>query len=545
MSNRRVPCSKTIDVIGACLAVSAAFVVGCGGMESPDTPAVSDGPAVGQVQQAAITGPIELPPNLICKTGFQKQCTPISPAGSTLSCSCVPLTQNFTIIPDFYVTHVFYAPPGKSSTISYSNSSTTGATTSATSGFTSDTKVTASASGSFLGSGSVSVSAGVAFGNTSTDAVDVAETWTQGYKKTGQVDGVNHDYDEIWFLIHPAVNVAFRPAGGSQPASVKWTFAPSDGSTTDIQAFAYAGWLAGTIPMPANVQNLLNSYGITPNKYGALLSADPLFGFGTNQTMDATRFDYIGEFPYVPPLFQGDQPSTQTYSVDQKTTNSSTIEGTNSISVGMSVMGGFDIGAFNAKLTVSQTWTWTNKSSSKESNGSGTTDAFTVGQPAYGYSGPVLLHVFEDKIYKTYAFTLDGPAPEPFYDYATQCTVGGRTMHCCPTGSAMVGVRLDQNAFKCAWLQNPTGAVTLDLGTQRNNMHACPFGSVMVGLRADQNALACQQIVANAINAERVDVGTQDGYPMHVCESTVSTQAMSGIRADQNLLTCATNANFR
>lgn len=43
------------------------------------------------------------------------------------------------------------------------------------------------------------------------------------------------------------------------------------------------------------------------------------------------------------------------------------------------------------------------------STGTGSMDGFTVGQPAFGYSGPTILHVYQDKIYKTYAFALDWP----------------------------------------------------------------------------------------------------------------------------------------
>jgi hypothetical protein len=132
--------------------------------------------------------------------------------------------------------------------------------------------------------------------------------------------------------------------------------------------------------------------------------------------------------------------------------------------------------------------------------------------------------------------------PPPFSgQWPTQCTVGGVAMHCCPPGNAMVGVHLDANTFKCAPLRSPGGEVTLDTGTVRNNMHVCPFGQVMVGLHNDFNLLACQSIPGNPIFSERVDSGTDDSFPMHVCQSAFLSEAMSGIRADQNLLTCATN----
>jgi hypothetical protein len=121
-----------------------------------------------------------------------------------------------------------------------------------------------------------------------------------------------------------------------------------------------------------------------------------------------------------------------------------------------------------------------------------------------------------------------------FYDSGTQCTVGGATMHCCPSGSVMIGAHVANNVFKCAWLGSSPGARSLDLGTQRNSMHACPFGQLMVGLHAVNNWLVCQN-PGTTVQFEYVDTGTQDGYPMHVCSSGY---AMAGIHVDQNRFTC-------
>jgi hypothetical protein len=123
----------------------------------------------------------------------------------------------------------------------------------------------------------------------------------------------------------------------------------------------------------------------------------------------------------------------------------------------------------------------------------------------------------------------------PSYDGSTQCTVGGTSIHCCPSGTAMIGARIDQNVFKCAPIVAGTsGGRFLDTSTQRNNMHSCPANAVMVGFHNDLNRLACQALTVSV--SETVDTGTQDGYPMHVCGSGAT---MSGIRVDQNKLNCA------
>ena len=127
----------------------------------------------------------------------------------------------------------------------------------------------------------------------------------------------------------------------------------------------------------------------------------------------------------------------------------------------------------------------------------------------------------------------------------TQCVVGGTVMHCCPPGYAMTGSTPDWNVFKCAPLGNMTGALTLDTGTQRNGMHSCPFGQVIRGFRLDQNKLACQALPTNTVTSERVDTGTQDAYPMHACDASAPSSAISGIRADQNRLSCATTTQVQ
>lgn len=123
------------------------------------------------------------------------------------------------------------------------------------------------------------------------------------------------------------------------------------------------------------------------------------------------------------------------------------------------------------------------------------------------------------------------------YDAGTQCTVGGVSMHCCPSGHVMIGAHVNNNVFKCAQTTAMAGSRYLDAGTHRNKMHACPQGSVMVGLHVGKNMLACQTPSPTPV-FEYVDGNppTRDAYPMHVCPNSY---AMSGIHVDHNLFTCA------
>jgi hypothetical protein len=108
-------------------------------------------------------------------------------------------------------------------------------------------------------------------------------------------------------------------------------------------------------------------------------------------------------------------------------------------------------------------------------------------------------------------------------------------MHCCQPGSAMIGVRDDQNVWKCITLDSVMGEPFLDMGTQRFDMHACPLGSVMLGMHAAFNYLACE-FPGTPVSSEFVDgnPATQDEFPMHVCSAGV----MTGVRLDRNEFTC-------
>jgi hypothetical protein len=249
--------------------------------------------------------------------------------------------------------------------------------------------------------------------------------------------------------------------------------------------------------------------------------------------------------------------------VAQSETVSDTHEESYSWSVGFETEGSYQFTPlFTGSLKVESEWTWTHSASQKDSVGNGSEDTLTVGQPAHGYTGPGILHVYEDRIFKTYAFTLDYAGSVPFtYDGGTGCSAGGVWMHCCPPGQAMVGAHLDHNVFKCAQMQDASGEIIGDFSTHRTvkrpnaegidtdfSIRACPFGSVMVGYHRDMDVLACQRIppyaISNAITGELLDPGTQDGY-MHTCEAAPYAYAMSGIDPANNLFLCATSPGLR
>jgi hypothetical protein len=357
---------------------------------------------------------------LPCTPPSTLQCLTPPPGSSVkIACICVPPApppaKSFTVVPDFYVTHVIYAPPGKSSSIEYSKTSTVGTTVSSSNGFKSEYSVTATAGGGLLGlDAEVSVTGGTEFGTTRSDSVDVSTTYTNGLSKNGQVDVIDHNYDEIMILMKPRLDVIVQPPGqvSTQKGSVKWKFGTQD-TSHGIPMRLYAGWLNNAMQMPSNVRSTLSFFGITSDKYAKILAADPLFtGVTPNMTMDSARFEPVGTFPYVPPFAAGDEPSKQTYSVEHSTTNTRGMESSRDYSVGLSVEGSADFAVLKASLKVEGSWTWSNTYGLDSTMGSGSTDSFTLGQPEFGYTGPTLVRVYVDKVFKTYAFTLDYPQGE-------------------------------------------------------------------------------------------------------------------------------------
>jgi hypothetical protein len=318
-----------------------------------------------------------------------------------------------SLVPNFYITHVVYAPPGRSSSIEYSNSTSVGSTTSVAKGFKIEGTVTAEASASVLSDSGVKISVSKSGSSTKTDAVDISLKYSSGYKKLGQSDQIDHNYDEIWFLVRPKLDFTVLPGPTPAQDEVRWKFGAQDGVNHGIPYFVYAGELNNAMQMPAHVKRDLDYWGITPDMYPTLLAANPLFtGTTPNMTMNPERFKLLGTYPFRAPRMQDDQPSIQTFMVEHDTKNTSTKAFDFDCSVGLTVTTGFDFGLVKSKLSVEGKWTWTNSSTYSNSTGTGSMDALSVGQPQFGYDGPSLLRVYMDQVFKTYAFTLDYPQGE-------------------------------------------------------------------------------------------------------------------------------------
>lgn len=349
-------------------------------------------------------------------------------------------TGSVTLVPDFMITNVYYAPPGKMTNVSYSSTTSVGTTTSMTKSFENELNVTTGAStdSKIYGKGGLEITAGHKWKTEQSDDIDISVDRTAAYTKYGQLDGIDHDWDEIWLLIRPQVVATYtRPVTSSKPTKMSWVFATNqDGLNNAIPYFVYAGWLNGHVTMPDNVQGALTSYGITPDYYPQILAADPLAdGTLPSPMWKQSRYQYLGEHPYIPPLSDtGGLPSTQAFTVKQETTSTSTTTETETYTVGVTTNGSASVldGLIDLDFKVDDTMTWENSSSQTLSNGKTQEDTLTVAQPEYGYQGPTFLHVYEDTIYKTYAFSLDRPCGGTG-DGGNYCNLGGTKQVCTST----------------------------------------------------------------------------------------------------------------
>jgi hypothetical protein len=161
----------------------------------------------------------------------------------------------------------------------------------------------------------------------------------------------------------------------------------------------------------------------------------------------------------------------------------------------------------------------------------------------------------DDATSQSAALTFDNPpgASSPWiYDGGTQCS---GFFHCCPSGMAMVGAHLGKNVFKCATVHDGLTGYYEESSNQRNGMLSCKSGYVMTGYHGqtcNHRTIfgICDQTLAeflycarplDGLSFEYVDNGTQDSYPMHVCDERPGNPgqyAMAGIHANTNQFEC-------
>jgi hypothetical protein len=149
----------------------------------------------------------------------------------------------------------------------------------------------------------------------------------------------------------------------------------------------------------------LDAAGLTAQDYQQILSADPFIQPGT--AIDLKRYVRVTEqtYSYDPPPTAKDTPSISKYEQTNSATQTTEkkVEVDTKASVGLSTTVGSPA-VVQAKLTLTDTFSWKNTNSQATSSGSTQSATFSVGGPAFGYHGPVDVVVYWDTVYNTFMF---------------------------------------------------------------------------------------------------------------------------------------------
>lgn len=321
-----------------------------------------------------------------------------------------PEAQKTIIVPKYYPTHIVYSLPGRGSTIAYASGNTVGTTVTLGNSTKQTLKATVGVQWRVpaITEGNVLLSFGQIWSTAHSDSTDIGVTVTSGYRKPGAADWIDHDEDEVWFLVKPQVTITMVPASSYGPETIDWSMDPNQAF---IPYFLYVGELKGTRMLPASVASRLAEWGFTTDDFKTLLSGHPFpDGAEPNANIRRDRFEYLTTLPYRPPQSANSPPSVQTHEVSRKdsqvTTNdfslAYTVDFNSQIAAGNPLWVGFA-----AFFKFEDGMVWTNTASNKLTQTGEAKSTVTLSQPSFGYTGPTLVRVYIDKVYKTFFFTLD------------------------------------------------------------------------------------------------------------------------------------------
>jgi hypothetical protein len=325
----------------------------------------------------------------------------------------------------FKILGVDYAPPGAKSTVSYTNSTMRGSSTSDSQTYTSSVTVGvkvkegASILGLVGGSLTEGVSQTWSQENDTSSSVAFNATATNSDVVPGPASstvGIDHDYDIIWVWLNPMVTLAVGP---NTVVNTGLAYNAADDAAEMEVVPLYATWLKNPSTIPASVAaRLARSWdtsgvgGLTTEDYQIILAADP---FEASSTYDPNadaghRFDLQeGQtFNYEPPP-AGGQPLTETLTLLTNTVSTAGQGATNGTSTTYSL--DFDSGAdvvasLEFDVSFANTYTTSDKWNATTTTGSTQTASLSLVGPQAtdNYTGPTGIQVWRDNIYGSFMF---------------------------------------------------------------------------------------------------------------------------------------------
>jgi hypothetical protein len=350
------------------------------------------------------------------------------------------------INPKYMIVGVTYAPPGAQSSVTYTDSTLVGNSTTVKSSFTDQTSlnVSVSVSGQIPGfaKGSATGTYTNTYGQTSstTNMVTINKSTQVSDKTPGPSNsfaGLNHDLDIIWLWLNPVLPFSFLQIN---PNAITWNgygYDANDQPGLDIFP-VYVGWLNGDIPVPGDVAQVLartwaSGYVWGPGQGPGLTGPGPDTDFATivqadpfwqctpvpaqcPATADLTRFTLSDNqniaYVQAPP---GGQPITQTYQFQYQNTSQQG-QGTSStqqqsFSVDLSLSGGPFWSQISEDLRDTQMLTWTTSVDTSITNTTTSTALASITGPTCTvsnggcspqYTGPTEFEIYQDNQYGTF-----------------------------------------------------------------------------------------------------------------------------------------------
>jgi hypothetical protein len=313
---------------------------------------------------------------------------------------CIPDPPPATrgrFIPKYQIIAVNYAPPGSAaggrpSSVIYGSSSTMGTTTAVGNSFKQSYNVSFTSTASILilaaGSG-LSFTFSNASGSTST--IDLKKTTSVTQTFSGpNLDGVNHDFDQIWLWLQPHLLAAI------DQNNINLTI---DAPTSSVAQFLYVSQLKNPALISQQLMSELNSFGITTADFPQILAEDP-FAFGDTTAPDPSRFSKLDiDYP-LDPVLPNANATSYNYTVSNAMTNSVQTTSQSDYNVGVTL----SATVLGQSLKSQDSWDWTVTSNSTISAATVDSTGFTLGQPSGSYTGPDDLQVYFDNRYRTYYF---------------------------------------------------------------------------------------------------------------------------------------------
>jgi hypothetical protein len=347
--------------------------------------------------------------------------------------------------PKYVVVGVTYAPPGPSSSVTYTGSTLVGNTTTTSSSFQSDVNVTVTvtrdiSAWSIVGGAAVKIantaSTDSTQGSNSSSTVTVSKTTTASYQTKGTANAcapVNHDYDTIWLWLNPLLIYTLDP---NVPSSLTWNgygydnHDPSGVGGRDIFP-VQVGWLNGDFGDDPSIDNILargwvtqyenitwpvgEGPGLTSADKADILAADPFTNpaYTLPSPLPLTSADdRFTQDPYPPnPVAYVPGGLTTSYGTvnvnTQSTSNGTSYTYKQAFGTDVSFSGGNWLAHLTVDIKTTDTLTWSYSWLDTLTTTQTNTNALSVTEPSGcnpPYAGPGQFVVYQDNKYGTFMF---------------------------------------------------------------------------------------------------------------------------------------------